>query len=283
MKASPNRGENRTSFLATGSLGEEMVKATREFLPSSPGTADAIAGVRIDRARAGEPTGEMAPPATLLLDKLGERLSFEHAGARLYEALISKHEAYGSFAGGPRAQDLLHILQEEYEHADLLQQAIKGLGGDPTVLTPAANLAASISIGLPQVLADPRTNLLQCLEAIVVAELSDNECWSALSMLARQGGRDELADQCRQAIQHEREHLQNVRRWIAAGQGRDPSVEAGAPLPEDEEDEFTFTADSPVDREGFAVSAEEAAEDRAKRPPGRSRTPGKGRAARRNR
>jgi hypothetical protein len=301
MKTSPNQGENRTGFMAAGSLGEEMVKATREFLPSSPGSAQAIADVRVARAREGEPFGEMAPPAslidkaksavsaatggqpTLLMDKLGERLAFEHAGARLYEALVSKHEAYGSFAGGPEAQDLLHILQEEYEHADLLQQAIKTLGGDPTVLTPAANLAANISIGLPQVLSDPRTNLLQCLEAIVVAELSDNECWSALEMLARQGGHDELADQCRQAIEHEREHLQNVRRWIAAGQGRDPSVEAGAPLPGGEGEEFTFTADSPVDREGFAVSAEEEAEGEPPQQPGRSRTPGKGRSARRNR
>jgi hypothetical protein len=142
MKASPNQGENRTGFLATAARGEEMVKATREFLPSSPGTADAIADVRIGCAQEGEPLGEMAPPAgvidkaksmvsaatggqpTLLLDKLGARLAFEHAGARLYEALISKHEA---FAGGPEAQDLLHILQEEYEHADLLRQAIKAV------------------------------------------------------------------------------------------------------------------------------------------------------------
>jgi hypothetical protein len=274
MKASPNQGDNRTGFLAAGPRGDEMLQATREFPPSSPGSAQAIAEVRIARARESGPFGEMAT----LLDRLGERLAFEHAGARLYEALLSKHQAHGSFPGGPEEQDLLDILQEEYEHGDLLQQAIKSLGGDPTVLTPAANLAATISIGLPQVLSDPRTDLRQCLEAIAVAELADNECWSALETLARQAGQDELADQCRQAIEHEREHLRDVRRWIAAGQGRDPEVEGGAPPP-DRGDEFTFAADSPVDREGYAVSEEEASADEPKpgRKPSKSRAPRRGR------
>jgi rubrerythrin len=277
MKASPHQGDNRTGFLAAGSLGEEMVKATREFPPSSPGSAEAIAAVRSTFAREGETFGETPGRPARLLDKLGERLAFEHAGARLYEALISKYEAYGSFAGGPEAQDLLHILQEEYEHGDLLQQAIKALGGDPTVLTPSANLAASISIGLPQVLSDPRTNLLQCLEAMVVAELSDNECWSALQMLARQAGHEELAAQCQQAIEHEREHLRDVRRWIAAGQERDPEAEGGAPPPPGSDEEFTFTSDSPVDREGYAVSDEEATEDKPKSNKNKKKSPRRGR------
>jgi rubrerythrin len=277
MKQSPQQGDNRTSFAASGRLGEQMLEATREFLPSSPGTAQAIAEVRVEYARAGETLGETPPPLgvidkakaavsavtggqpTLLMDKLSERLAFEHAGARLYEALLSKHEAYGSFAGGPEPQDILHILQEEHEHADRLQQAIKALGGDPTTVSPSANLAMNISAGLPQVLSDPRTNLLQSLEAILVAELADNDCWSALETLARQAGHEDLAAECQEAIAHEREHLQNVRRWIAAGQGRDPQAVEGAPPP-GADDEFTFAADSPVDREGYAVSDEEAAE-----------------------
>jgi hypothetical protein len=298
MRQSPQQGDNRTGLQAAGGRGEEMLEATREFLPSSPGTAQAIADVRMAYAQAGETLGETPPPAgmmdkarsaisavtggqpTLLLDKLGERLVFEHAGARLYEALLSKHEAFGSFPGGPEAQDLLHILQEEYEHADLLQRAIKTLGGDPTVLTPSANLAVNMSAGLPQVLADPRTNLLQSLEAIVVAELADNECWSALEELARQGGHDDLAEECQEAIAHEREHLDNVRRWLAAGQGREPGAGGGAPPPAGRE-EFTFGADSPVDREGYAVSDEEAAEGAPRPPASRARTSGKGRAPRR--
>jgi hypothetical protein len=47
---------------------------------------------------------------TLLLDKLGERLAFERSGTRLYEALVSKHDAFGSFSGGPSREDLEHVL-----------------------------------------------------------------------------------------------------------------------------------------------------------------------------
>lgn len=247
MRQSPRHGTNRTGIAAAGGLDAEMVAATQEFRPSSPGTAQAIAEVRVSYVQDDSALGEM-PPASfvdtaksaitaatggqpvLLLDKLGERLAFEHSGARLYEALISKHQAYGGFAGGPSAEDLLHILQEEYEHADMLQRAIEDLGGDPTALTPAANLAVNISSGLPQVLSDPRTNLLQSLEAILVAELADNECWAALEELAAQAGHDELAQGCRRAIDHERDHLRNVRRWVAAGQSRDGAA-AGAEPP----------------------------------------------------
>jgi ferritin-like protein len=286
MRQSAQQGNNRTGIAMAGPLADEMVAATREFPPSSPGDALAIANVRIAYARQGDGLGQTPPPGTLkdkakatvaaaaggqptlLMDKLGERLAFEHAGARLYEALVSKFRAYGSFEGGPSGEDLLHILTEEYEHAELLVQAIKELGGDPTALTPSANLAVTMSMGLPQVLSDPRTNLLQSLEAIVVAELADNEGWTALAQLAEQDDHDELAQTCREAVEHERDHLRKVRAWIAAGQGR--SVGEG--------DEFTFEANSPADSEGYTVSEEERAADRTAgggRPP--ARKSGKGR------
>lgn len=232
------QGANRTGLMTSPALGEEMAAATREFPPSAPGTTQAIADARVAYARQTETRDamplltstaddEMRPADTdagnhlmRLMDKLGERLAFEHAGARLYEALLSKHEAYGDFPGGPSAEDLMHVLREEYEHADMLERALKELGGDPTVVTPSANLAANLSAGLPQVLSDPRTNLLQCLEAIVVAELTDNECWTALNELARQAGHEELVEACQAAVAHERDHLRKVRDWIAAGQGR---------------------------------------------------------------
>jgi len=280
MKQSAERGTNRTGIMAAGRLAEEMIAATREFPASSPGSGLAIAEVRIAYAREGESVREAPPPAalmdkakaagtgatggqpTLLLDKLGERLAFERAGARLYETLLSKHRAYGTFTGGPGAEDVLHILHEEYQHADMLDRAIKDLGGDPTTLTPSANLVANVSAGLPQVLSDPRTNLLQSLEAIVVAELADNECWTALARLSRQAGQDELTQGCLGAIAHERDHLRKVRSWIAAGQGR-TAGDDGAEMPETAEaEEFTFTEDSPVDREGYVVSEEERAEPR---------------------
>jgi rubrerythrin len=281
-RQSAQQGHNRTGTVTAGARAEAMIEATREFAPGSPGDAQPLAAVRVAYAQAGETFGEAPAPAsmldkarsavtamtggqpTLLLDKLGERLAFEHAGARLYEALLSKHQAYGSFPDGPTADDLMHILEEEYEHADVLHEAIVSLGGDPTAVTPSANLAVNISAGLPQVLADPRTNLLQSLEAILVAELSDNECWTTLEGLARQAGHDELAAEFLEALDDEREHLTKVRGWIAAGQRH--RADGGADAPDasaaagEAGTEFTFSDESPVDREGFAVSEEEAGE-----------------------
>jgi hypothetical protein len=274
MGQGAQRGDNRTGLQMAGERGERMIEATREFLPSSPGTAVAMAEVRVAYARDGASLGE-TPAAAALMDKLGERLAFELAGARLYETLVSKHQAYGAFPGGPVVEDLMHILEEEYEHADLLEEAITSFGGDPTTMTPSANLAANISKGLPHVLSDPRTNLLQSLEAIVVAELADNEGWTALEALARQAGHDELADECRQAMEHERDHLRKVRTWIAAGQGRTATGTEGA--------EFTFSDESPVDAEGYVVSDEERREGGAtpqRQSPGKSGKARKGKGSR---
>jgi hypothetical protein len=210
-----------------------MTDATVEFPPSSGGTGEAMAAVRVAYAREGEPLGG-TPAPELLMDKLAERLVFERGGARLYEALLSKHLAYGTFDGGPSPDELLEILRDEYAHGDWLARAIEELGGDPTVVTPSANLAATISAGIPQVLTDPRANLLQSLEAILVAELADNECWTTLAQLADRGGHARLAEQCREAIASERDHLRHVQRWIAAGQGRpmtEPAADTGSEEP----------------------------------------------------
>ena len=269
---------NRTGVATAPERAEQMIAAAAEFPPSSQGSAQAIAEVRVGYAQQTEVFGGAKAAAgepdrsVLLMDKLGERLAFERSGARLYEALLSKHQAYGDFEGGPGAADLMEILGEEYDHAAMLEHVIRELGGDPTALTPSANLAANVSAGLPQVLTDPQTNLLQCLEAIVVAELADNECWTALNELARQSGEEELATACEEAIGHERDHLRKVRRWIAAGQGRstgdrsqsesaDASAgDANGSAGEADEEEFTFSENNPVDREGYVVSDEEARE-----------------------
>jgi len=154
------------------------------------------------------------------MDKLGERLAFERTGTRLYEALISKHDAFGSFAGGPSKADLEHICEEEYRHFTMLQAAVEQLGGDPTAVTPAANLSATASQGIPKVIVDPRTTLLQSLEAVLIAELSDNACWETLVELAQQAGENGLGQQFEHAYATEQEHLVKVRTWLAAGQGR---------------------------------------------------------------
>jgi len=98
-------------------------------------------------------------------------------------------------------------------HFKLAHQCIDTLGGDPTVQTPCADIAGVESVGLVQVLTDPKTTLSQSLHAILVAELTDNAAWDELVVLAREMGDEDMATQFEQAREAEREHLQTVKGW----------------------------------------------------------------------
>jgi len=179
-----------------------------------------------------EPVGTMPPPGTLkglaksaidmvsgtnaqvLIDKLGERMAFERTGTRLYELMCMKLDLRGSWSGGPDRQDLVQIRNDEHQHFQLLAEAIRELGGDPTAVTPAADLVAVESQGLQAVVADPRTTPAQALHAIMSAELVDGAGWELLIQLAQAAGRDPMVVRFRQAAVKEEEHLRKVRRWL---------------------------------------------------------------------
>ena len=195
----------------------------------------AAALMRSTCAREAEPIGTVPPPASLkgaaktvlkalqgekasvFIDKLGERLAFERIGARLYEIVLIKAEAYPTWPGGPSREELLEIQRDELSHFGLLQSCIEKLGADPTALTPSADIAANLSKGIPQVLADPRTDLRQCLEGLLVAELADNACWESLIELAQEAGQDEMVRAFEAALQREELHLGRVKGWLKQG------------------------------------------------------------------
>lgn len=214
-------GDNHTGIALHPDLVAEMIEGTTEFGPTSGGDAELIAQNRIRVARISEPAATMPPSPRIavellpLIDKLGARLAFERAGTRLYQALISKLDAYGSFSGGPTRQDLEQIRDQEHCHMLLAQQLIENIGGDPTVVTPCANLQSFATRGICDVLVDPRTNLIECLGVIVVAELTDHESWDQLAQAASLAGQRELEPMIRQAEQTEAEHLTKVRSWLA--------------------------------------------------------------------
>lgn len=227
MTQIPSVGDNRTGAATHGKRAEAMVRATQEFPPSSPGSDEVLAAVRVEYAREARPVGSMPPlpdktsqDMVVFMDMLGARLAFERTGVRLYDALLAKHQAYGSFDGGPSQGEIERIRDDEYTHFSVLCDIVQRLGGDPTAVTPAANLEATLAAGPLKVVADPRTTLLAALHAILVAELVDNESWEALIELARHNGHDDLAEQFTRALQDEEEHLESVRRWVAAGEGR---------------------------------------------------------------
>lgn len=215
-------GDNHTGIELHPEYAVEMLDGTKEFGPTSGGGPELLAQNRVRVAALSAPMGTMpaassVPAAQLpLLDKLGARLQFERMGTRLYDALISKLEAYGTFSGGPSREDLVEIRDEEHGHMRLVQGLIVRLGGDPTVVTPSANLQAVASRGIGDVLMDPRTTLVECLDAILVAEMTDHESWEVLAKLAATLA-PELEPELRQVEQTETGHLDKVRGWTAAG------------------------------------------------------------------
>jgi len=174
----------------------------------------------------------------ILLDKLGERIAFERTGTRLYSALITKYLALKNSGHAPLAlqqvsaaavagevsgtnkdsalQTLQRIRLEELQHFRMLCDLVTELGGDPTVQTPCADVTATASMGLMQVLTDPRTTVAQCLNTLLTAELTDNAGWELLSELADSAGQPQLLEPFAEALQAEQQHLTIVRDWLRA-------------------------------------------------------------------
>lgn len=224
---------NLTGVMANPDLAAELIQGAKKTIPSSESDGKKVEANRAGYLKEGLPIGslpviavngqlgeeELAADAdrmSVLLDKLGERLAFERQGTRLYEAFIQKLEqAPLEHSVGPTSEDLRHICEEELEHFKMLQKAITGIGGDATVETPSADVVGVLSHGIMQIVSDPRTTIPQTLQAILSAELADNDGWQMLGELAGQLGFSELVTKCEKAFEEEQEHLENVRGWLS--------------------------------------------------------------------
>lgn len=224
-------GKNRTGIDMSPIDAKEMMAFARVTPPSSKGDEQAIAEMRSQYIREAEPIGSVPPPGTLkgvastamekltgknpeaFIDKLGCRLAFERAGVRLYDALITKCAASPGASVVP-IERLREFRNEEHEHFKLVERAIRSIGADPTAQTPSADVDGMASSGLVQVLTDPRTSVAHCLEAILIAELADNDAWQLLIVLAEKMGMEDMARDFQKALREEDKHLAHIRQWF---------------------------------------------------------------------
>lgn len=228
-------GLNRTGIGTSPIDSADIVKTAREACEgTTPGDGQSLAWMRREYATESEPLGTVPIPTTLkgawtaavdlfkgrhmaaLLDKLGERLAFERTGTRLYEAVLTKHDAFGSWPGGPSRVELEQFRDEELRHFTLVRDTMLDLGADPTAETPAADVIGTASQGLLQVATDPRTSLAQTLQALLAAELVDNDGWQMLADAARAAGKDDLVPRLEKALGEETVHLAHVRKWLGS-------------------------------------------------------------------
>ena len=176
---------------------------------------------------------------SVFMDKLGERAAFERGGTRLYDALITKFQAVqalgqevlppaeqvmsmapdqaaslASVQGESPLATLTRIRNEELAHFRMLGECIVKMGGDPTAMTPCADVVGTATMGIMQVVTDPRTTLAQSLNAILSAELTDGAGWEMLVQLAEDAGETDMAGKFLGALSQEQEHVAIVKGWL---------------------------------------------------------------------
>lgn len=225
-------GTNRTGVQSAPMRSAKMAENT-DAVAADQRDAAGIAEVRAELSKGAPPVGTMPIPgslkgvartavqavkgekATVFLDKLAERLAFERTGVRLYEAILAKMPASRTTEGTLSTELLRGFHDAELRHLHLVKEAIEQTGGDPTAMSPSADLKGVEGMGLVQVVTDPRTTLTQCLDTLLTAELADNDGWKILIAMAEALGQDELARRFADALTEEDRHLQSVRGWLA--------------------------------------------------------------------
>jgi rubrerythrin len=248
MPDSNQMGINRTGMDMSPRQARDMLKGSTLAKPG-PIRYDALERIRRVYLEAGESLGTVPVPGKLkgalsagkeklkghnpevLLNKLGERLAFERAGVRLYDALILKCEtAPDEISEQVVAIEMLkQFRNEEAEHFLLLRNAIESLGADPTAETPDADMSGVASMGINKVLTEPRTSISQCLEALLIAEMTDNAAWELLQELCASMGLQEMADGFERAIEQEEVHATTVTAWLREITLRQGGADAASP------------------------------------------------------
>ncbi len=164
---------------------------------------------------------------TVFIDKLGERMAFERTGTRLYEALLAKFDALGTWDGGPSREEIEEHCNDELGHFHLIKETIERLGADPTTMTPSADVAGVEVAGALKIITDPRTTLPQALHSVLILEDTDVEGWNVLIALADSIGQKSLAEEFRKAEATEQTHQQRVRAWFSEAVRADAHRELG--------------------------------------------------------
>jgi len=233
VKKPTQPGKNMTG---TGTAPLQSKKTEQEAVKGTPPGRRSVDGFEAlhestHAPYATAPIGTMPPPTTVtgaaksavdlvksrntlvFLDRIAERMAFERTGTRLYELVLLKFDLRGSWPGGPIRSELERIHGEELRHFNLLVDALTSLGGDPTAMTPSADVTSVESLGIQSVVSDARTTTAQALHAMQIAELADHDGWTILIEIATELGHQDLASKFREAAARETEHLALLRRW----------------------------------------------------------------------
>ena len=238
-------GMNKTGVQMSPLNTKAMLDDDRIIMRGQPGNETGAALLRQAYIAEGEGLGSIPVPGTMkgmvsmglnllkgdepqiLLDKLAERLAMERTATRLYDALLTKLAVVSEGKASITLEDVASIRGDEARHALLVRNAIESMGGDPTAMTPGADLVGVEGLGLVQVLTDPRTSLAQSLHAMLTAELSDGAGWETLIALANEHEQADMVASFSIALQQERKHQRMIQAWYDEAVGLGDAARAG--------------------------------------------------------
>jgi len=150
-----------------------------------------------------------------VIDLLNERLTFERAGVKLYDAILANMRT----AKAADVARMLPAMQEhrdqEKEHEEWLEAQIRAAGGDAHAKTEMGELIKAESSGVEQVVTRDK-DLVHQMHALLTAELVDNAGWELLLELADDADDAVARREFRKRLHQEEEHLIFVRRAITA-------------------------------------------------------------------
>jgi rubrerythrin len=148
---------------------------------------------------------------TKVIDLLTERLAFERAGVKLYDAILVKMESSAEEEIVAMLGQMREHRNQEWQHEEFLEQQIRELGGDAHGETEMSLLTKRESQGIEQVVFDPTSPLPHLFHALLAAELVDNAGWDLLVELADEVGDRDAKKEFKRCLKEEEEHLVFVR------------------------------------------------------------------------
>lgn len=201
MATAAKVGSNFTGVQMSPKDTKRLLDAVNEIHPDVPGDERGMLVERTERAAEADRIGSVPVPGSA---KGMLKTGFDMMRGKSPEVFLDTPDT-------ALVDTLMHIRNEEHEHMMLVHQAIESLGADPTAQTPCADVVGAMALGIVNVLTDPRTNVPQCLNALLTAELADNAAWELLIELAQAAGHPNIADSFTKAKTQEDDHLVKIK------------------------------------------------------------------------
>jgi bacterioferritin (cytochrome b1) len=150
-----------------------------------------------------------------VIDALNERLTFERAGVKLYDAILKDAAATQNAEVARMVPSLKLHRDQEKEHEEWLEAQIRALGGDAHGKTEMSELISAESAGVEKVITTDH-NIVHQMHGLLTAELVDNAGWELLLELADDADDAVARGEFRRRLHEEEEHLIFARRAVTA-------------------------------------------------------------------